>query len=125
MVARAYPKTCADPRECDEIGGECSLHDCPFGPHRDDRISHRICGTCCPDVEVVVTPGLAEAIDARLLALAALAIAGPAMPDTFWLTDSRIALACRVLGWSPEQAREWGQAHVGVSMEDITLECIS
>jgi hypothetical protein len=27
------------------------------------------------------------------------------MPDTFWLTDSRIAMACEVLGLGPDQVR--------------------
>jgi hypothetical protein len=29
------------------------------------------------------------------------------MPDTFWHTDSRIALACQTLGWDPDHARDW------------------
>lgn len=28
------------------------------------------------------------------------------MPDTFWTTDRHIALACDVLGWTPEQAQD-------------------
>lgn len=28
------------------------------------------------------------------------------MPDTYWLSDSRISRACDVLGITPEQARE-------------------
>jgi hypothetical protein len=28
------------------------------------------------------------------------------MPDTYWLTDSRISRACAVLGITPEEARE-------------------
>jgi hypothetical protein len=31
------------------------------------------------------------------------------MPDTFWLTDSRIERACTGLGWTPEQARTWAR----------------
>jgi hypothetical protein len=44
----------------------------------------------------------------RLLAESVLSIAASGgMPDTFWQTDSRIALACQVLDWTPDQAREW------------------
>lgn len=32
---------CAHPDDCDEIGGECSWDDCPFGPLRTDRVSRR------------------------------------------------------------------------------------
>lgn len=28
------------------------------------------------------------------------------MPDSWWLTDTRIARACKVLGITPEKARE-------------------
>lgn len=34
------------------------------------------------------------------------------MPDTYWQTDRRIASACEVLGWKPEQAREWARNEV-------------
>lgn len=33
------------------------------------------------------------------------------MPDTFWLTDSRISLACYVLGMTPYEARDWVQVN--------------
>lgn len=29
------------------------------------------------------------------------------MPDSFWNTDTRIALACDTLGWSIYEARKW------------------
>lgn len=46
--------------------------------------------------------------DAELLAKSVLVIAAlGGMPDTYWLIDSRIALACRVLGWTPTNARTW------------------
>lgn len=32
------------------------------------------------------------------------------MPDTFWQSDRRIASACKVLGWTVEEGREWAQA---------------
>lgn len=31
------------------------------------------------------------------------------MPDTYWHTDSRIRRACKVLNWTPEQARTWAE----------------
>lgn len=31
------------------------------------------------------------------------------MPDSYWLTDSRIARACKAIGWTPEHARAWAQ----------------
>ena len=33
------------------------------------------------------------------------------MPDSFWQTDARIALACSVLGITPTQARTWTEEH--------------
>lgn len=33
------------------------------------------------------------------------------MPDTYWHTDSRIARACRILNYTPDQAREWAARH--------------
>lgn len=33
------------------------------------------------------------------------------MPDTYWPTDTRIALACSTLGLSPTAARRWAEAH--------------
>jgi hypothetical protein len=33
------------------------------------------------------------------------------MPDTYWPTDSRVALACKALGWTPEQARDWAREY--------------
>lgn len=34
------------------------------------------------------------------------------MPYTFWLTDSRISRARRVLEWSPTEAYEWAHKEI-------------
>jgi hypothetical protein len=34
------------------------------------------------------------------------------MPDTYWLSDSRISRAAKVLGLSNEDAREWAQQEI-------------
>jgi hypothetical protein len=34
------------------------------------------------------------------------------MPDTYWLSDTRISRAAKVLGLSNEDAREWAQEEV-------------
>jgi hypothetical protein len=31
------------------------------------------------------------------------------MPDSYWHTDSRIKRACKVLGWTADQARSWAE----------------
>jgi hypothetical protein len=31
------------------------------------------------------------------------------MPDTFWETDARIVLACQVLDWDYNRARDWAR----------------
>ena len=42
------------------------------------------------------------------LAKAVLTIAADGgMPDSYWATDSRITMACEVLGWTSERARVW------------------
>lgn len=35
--------------------------------------------------------------------------ANGAMPDSFWLTDERIALAAKTLELTPEEARDWAR----------------
>lgn len=46
-----------------------------------------------------------EDIAKDVLSLAATA----GMPDTYWATDHRIDRACTVLGWTPNEAREWAE----------------
>lgn len=49
-----------------------------------------------------------EMLERLAKAILTLAAAG-GMPDTFWSSDSRIQLACEVLGWDYEVGRAWGR----------------
>ena len=59
----------------------------------------------------MTTPKLNTVETTERLAKAVLVMAADGgMPDTFWAQDSRIELACEVLAWTPEKAREWARA---------------
>lgn len=35
------------------------------------------------------------------------------MPDSYWHSDNRIARACYVLNYTPDEACEWAKSHYG------------
>lgn len=50
-----------------------------------------------------------DPLDVRLARCVLIMAAAGGMPDSFWLSDTRIALAADTLGLTPIEARTWAQ----------------
>jgi len=91
-----------DCRYCNETTGHTRTAGCIIAVERAAAVNE---GALVPGQDEWGRPTVPPDREQLARDIIALAQVG-GMPDTYWLSDSRISRACAVLGITPEEARE-------------------